>query len=423
MTAIESDVQWYIAREGKQYGPVSAVEMAKLVELHHLRPNDLVWRPGFADWRPALTVFPPEVAPPQPAPAPKPTAPGPVSSTTPAAPQGPAASKAPVTQLGEKQVAARVTPGDIKAAAATMAAQPRPQETRPAPAPSSGEAGSRSSAEPPNAKKGGGRLAIAAVVVLLLGGGGTAYYLYGGRPGSGAGTATTTPAASVASTATSAVSIEAVETRVQGVEVWQLLKRNHADWYAARMQELESLPSEQRTESGVDKLLVTEMVSLRRKHADQALAASTPKLKRMATAFLDNINELASRDPNACFSFISQGEASPAVMPGIVRPGGKVAIQAQLVAIFEAVAEGGKAPVQHDKPQKSDYDALAGELTKLGWSQTDLQLFADPKALARATPERVCKMVQDWFTAHIAISDPAVQERLLVETLRPVVSG
>jgi hypothetical protein len=32
-------------------------------------------------------------------------------------------------------------------------------------------------------------------------------------------------------------------------------------------------------------------------------------------------------------------------------------------------------------------------------------------------------MVQDWFAAHLAVSDQGIQERLLVETLKPVVSG
>jgi hypothetical protein len=32
-------------------------------------------------------------------------------------------------------------------------------------------------------------------------------------------------------------------------------------------------------------------------------------------------------------------------------------------------------------------------------------------------------MVQDWFAAQIAIKDPAVQLRLLIESLRPVVAG
>jgi len=32
-------------------------------------------------------------------------------------------------------------------------------------------------------------------------------------------------------------------------------------------------------------------------------------------------------------------------------------------------------------------------------------------------------MVQDWYFAHLSVADPGTQERLLVETLKPVVSG
>ena len=58
MTATSAEIQWFIAREGKQYGPVSDAEMQKLAELRHLKPGDLFWRPGFPEWRPATTVFP-----------------------------------------------------------------------------------------------------------------------------------------------------------------------------------------------------------------------------------------------------------------------------------------------------------------------------------------------------------------------------
>ena len=58
MTATSAEIQWFIAREGKQYGPVSDAEMQKLAELRHLKPGDLLWRPGFPEWRPATAVFP-----------------------------------------------------------------------------------------------------------------------------------------------------------------------------------------------------------------------------------------------------------------------------------------------------------------------------------------------------------------------------
>ena len=59
MSAPASPVQWYLARDGQQFGPISEAELAKFIELGHLQPNDLLWREGFPDWRPAMVVFPP----------------------------------------------------------------------------------------------------------------------------------------------------------------------------------------------------------------------------------------------------------------------------------------------------------------------------------------------------------------------------
>jgi GYF domain 2 len=53
----EEPVEWYLARDGHQYGPLTDVEMAKSRELGHLETSDLVWRKGFANWRPAWEVF------------------------------------------------------------------------------------------------------------------------------------------------------------------------------------------------------------------------------------------------------------------------------------------------------------------------------------------------------------------------------
>jgi len=48
---------WYLARDGMQYGPLSDAEMKKFNELGHMRSTDLMWRKAFADWRPAGEVF------------------------------------------------------------------------------------------------------------------------------------------------------------------------------------------------------------------------------------------------------------------------------------------------------------------------------------------------------------------------------
>src|SRR5438045_5435484 len=59
MSPPAAQTQWYLARDGQQFGPLSDTELAKFVELGHLQPTDLLWREGFPDWRPAMLVFPP----------------------------------------------------------------------------------------------------------------------------------------------------------------------------------------------------------------------------------------------------------------------------------------------------------------------------------------------------------------------------
>lgn len=50
--------QWYLGRDGTQYGPLTDAEMKKLAALGHLKKDDLVWRPGFSEWALAPAVFP-----------------------------------------------------------------------------------------------------------------------------------------------------------------------------------------------------------------------------------------------------------------------------------------------------------------------------------------------------------------------------
>jgi hypothetical protein len=51
-------LQWYVARDQQEYGPVSGAELEELIKLGHLQPTDLLWREGFPNWRSALVLFP-----------------------------------------------------------------------------------------------------------------------------------------------------------------------------------------------------------------------------------------------------------------------------------------------------------------------------------------------------------------------------
>lgn len=214
-----------------------------------------------------------------------------------------------------------------------------------------------------------------------------------------------------------------VDTNFQKTALWRLLKAEFPDWYAEQIRETARLGSEQKDEKAIAKYLADAMVALRRKHVAEALSASPPRLRSVASAFLGNLNHLAASSIDACYSFISQGETHAGVVELMRSSEHTANLQAQVVAVFEAIAEGRKAPRAQTPPRREDYDALASQLAQRGWSPADLALFSDPRALSRATPQKVCQMVQDWFAAQLALKDEDVQLRLLVEALKPVVAG
>ena len=397
MTGQQPDIQWYIARDGKQHGPLSDVEMRTFVAQGHLKPTDLIWRPGFADWRPAPAVFSFQTPEP-PAPAPRP---GVTRPTGPGVRTGPPG--------GERTF----EPERIRIAKGDRSTQP-----------------SR-----------GARLAGLALILALLAGGGWFYFWHRSAPDNGpletveapkseqtpqsstsAQTAAQAPAAPPVSQAEVEQGAQALDAKFQQTPMWSVVKREFPDWYSEQLKEAATLSAQKQPTITISKHLAEALVALRRQHAQEALSASTDKLKVVASAFLDNLKSLSKRSVGACFGFISQGETAPVVLEIIQSPDG-ASVQAQVAAIFEAIADGRKTPTQHEKAGKTDYEVLVQELSKLGWKENDLKVFSNPQALSHEPPERVCQMVQDWFAAHLAVADKATQERLLVETLKPVVSG
>ncbi|MDQ8699403.1 DUF4339 domain-containing protein [Hyphomicrobium sp. LHD-15] len=491
MSAIETDIQWYIARDGKQHGPISDVELKKLVELSHLKGTDLVWRQGFSDWRTAASVFP--TIGDQPAPSPSPAS-SPAAAATPSAgPQttsvtpsqstpesttspSPAPSASPTTQPTAAKPHA-YTPQNIIPVGADRRG---PQDFRPEPiapraaanplrteGPFTGPGGpaplgqrtttdSRKPSEmvatprPDQAtapRSSGKKKALVVLGLLAMTGAGAwissqhkdeildflaaqnggivdrEITVANAVPPSAPAAESTPPPAAAAPAPPAAATAEDVDRKLQSRTTWVSIKQEFPDWYQTLVADVARLSAENKEQSEITRYLINEFVKLRRENAKYALAASTTRHKEVAAAFLANLKQLSQESGEGCYDFISRGENSPSIVTRMDDPAKSADIEAQMVAVVAAISEGRKQPSEHAPPVKTDYDVLAGELGRLGWTQADMQLFANPKELAKAPRERVCNMLKDWFTAHLAIQDPSTQERLLFETLKPVVSG
>jgi hypothetical protein len=205
--------------------------------------------------------------------------------------------------------------------------------------------------------------------------------------------------------------------------LWMFIRTEFPEWHAERQREAQKLRAEKKDDAVVLRYLMEQLVQLRRNHADDALAASPASIKAVSELFVVNLLELNRHSVDACYSYISHGEASNALLPLYGDKALSDLIEKQLLAVFTAIAEGRKERQQALPPRKADYDQLARELVRRGWTDADLQVFSDPRALGQARPVVVCKLVREWFQAQLALDDPAAQVRLLAESLRPVVGG
>jgi hypothetical protein len=393
MSAPASNAQWYLARDGQQFGPISEAEMAKLVELGHLQPTDLLWCEGFPDWRPALVVFPPRAAAPT---------------------RGPRLT--------------RPDPGSQRAPASALGGYPAPM----GPADEPLGVGGRDAYRPVEPPRRRGRAFALLLLLLLVGGAGAAGYVYR-EPLTGLAASFT--AASGAMSIGDRKSLEtpplvgfrgtpeAIDAGLQNTALWRVLKREFPDWYGKRLEEAATLAKENKDDAVIGQYVARKLVELRRQQVANGLSARLPMLKTVASAYFDTLGKLRAQSPEACGGFVRQGEAEPLIVGYLQGSQHTAHLQALATAVFEAIADGRQVPRVHPQPSQAQYGMLAGELTKRGWTQADFKLLSSRQAMAQADAGKVCQLMHDFFAVQLELPDPEVQMRLIVDSLRPVFAG
>jgi hypothetical protein len=218
-------------------------------------------------------------------------------------------------------------------------------------------------------------------------------------------------------------SAETTESAFQQAPFWRLMKQEFPAWYEQRVQEASQSAREGRPEAETRRTLMQAVLELRRKHAGDALSATAPRLISLASTFADNLVLLRQIGVDACYTYIVGGEVSPGYMAALADPTQNPPYQAQLVAMFEAVVDGRKTPRVYPQPRQSDYNQLVVLLEAKGWTERDMALYSNSQAFGQAAPDKVCRMVTDWFQAQLELKDKDAQVRLLADSLKPVVAG
>lgn len=462
--AVDAGTEWFLARDGQQYGPIGDAELARLKGEGQILPTDLLWRDGLDEWQPAAHVLGVQSQPP-PSPPPRQqesAQPDRRADTRQRAPHGQERQQQQYVPPSQSPEGSESQPGQGWRSPAyqvpwqdqpTSAQGPQPspdersQPQRGAPArtvPVASEfeeRGTRERRRPEQqarapsrkpARQGAGigvwagRIGALLFFVLTLGAAG--WYAYPHREQISSAVASVIPAREDASVrvppmtgfnADRALTDEALQKAL----LWRTLKREFPDWYEKQIATAATLAGEQRSEAEIAAKLFGEIAELRRRNALNALSATQPRIKAIASTLANALTQLAETNVEQCYAVIAAGEAGPKFFEMIQTPALTPLLQGHLVAIFEAIADGRRTPRVWPQPKENDFGSLVSELEALGWSQGDLRLFSDNARLASAPPAQVCRLITQWYQGQLRLKDPDLQLRLIVDALRPLLSG
>lgn len=463
--AADAGAEWFLARDGQQYGPIGDAELARLKGEGQILPTDLLWRDGLDEWQPAARLLgienQPPAAPPE---RQQDTAQAQQrASSRQQAPHGPERQQQQQQYVppspSPDQAAAQQGQGwrapayqvpwqepasghGQHAAADDRAPAPRSAPARSVPVASEfeerGQREGRGSQKQGRAaprrqhRKGAGFGVLAARIgallffVLTLGAAG--WYAYPHREKITSVVASVIPQREDASVRVPPMAgfntdRGLTDEALQKALLWRTLKREFPDWYEKQIATAATLAGEQRSQAEIAGKLFGEIAELRRRNALNALSATTPRIKAIASTLANALTQLAETDVEQCYAVIAAGESGPKFFDMIQTPALTPLLQGHLVAIFEAIADGRRTPRVWPQPKESDFGSLVSELETLGWSQADLRLFSDNARLAAAPPAQVCRLITQWYQGQLRLKDPDLQLRLIVDALRPLLSG
>ena len=212
---------------------------------------------------------------------------------------------------------------------------------------------------------------------------------------------------------------QGLEQILSGSLLWTVLRMEFPDWYQMRLQEAAADTDLKPERSKITKHFLPDLKALRLEESANALQAPS-EFKQIAAVYSWNLQLLSEHSAAACHDGIMRGEDT--IFLSLLLDHEGAPYETLMGMIFRAASVGRKVPNDVGKPRATDYDQLKKVLRSFGWKQSDFNTFSDSNQFAKASPEKACQLVTEWYRAHLALDDKPVQSRLLKESLTPLIA-
>jgi hypothetical protein len=151
------------------------------------------------------------------------------------------------------------------------------------------------------------------------------------------------------------------------------------------------------------------IVEIQRRDGDHIKRAPTPALRAVLEAQRSVMDAVARHNPELCKTMLTGSSAFTAPSPDIARTSA-----AQLIAVFDAIADGRDEPVaSRGEVTDADYEAFGREALKRGIDVASWSVL-DPEETKSASGPAVCNAMLSSFDAILA-TEGVLGEKLLVD--------
>jgi hypothetical protein len=395
---------FFVARAGQRHGPITEDEFRKLIELGHLKADDLIWSEGAADWIPAASFLD-------------------RGTTSAAAPPGPsvaqraqrASPKADEQTPARSWINARTVFWGliiIVVIIGVVAAEPGSMPYRLAGAINGAIFGGIAGALGAllqyliEKKLTVGPVSIAVVFGFIVGQAaessinfvGGEFYDQKVRP---------------------ALTQELFGQKMDSMPIYQALKRADPEAYSGLRSELAKRAANGASAKDIGKHAETYTASYRRKNAGAALAASPKALAALMQTLVDILDYLHARDESLCGEYVLQAFASERIRLLAREADFEALIQRQATTVFDAIAEGLRHTRTYEPLTDADIQLVIQGLQRRGWSDQMRGALADPGQLRMLPLGRVCRMQRELLATLASLPEPT-RTRWFREFLEPI---
>jgi hypothetical protein len=189
--------------------------------------------------------------------------------------------------------------------------------------------------------------------------------------------------------------------------IYQALKRADAEAYSRLRAEVAKRVTNGARSRDIETYTESYTAAFRRTHAEAAITASPNAIAALMRTLTDVFDYLHGRDDRLCGEYALRAFASERIRALAREAVFSTLLQRQAVTVFDAIAEGLRYPRAYEPLAEADIQLAVQGIERRGWSDQMRAALAEPNQLNQLPLDLVCRIQREWLATLGSLPEPA----------------